>query len=185
METWFKLAAALSLLLALTCPALASDTPAKPDACSASEYHQFDFWIGDWDVFDMDKPDEVVARARVEPILNGCVLLEDYQQNDGLRGQSFNHYDASRKTWHESWVTNRGTMLLFDGSMESGAMVLNGVSRKDGQDSLIRDTWKLTNDIVRETAVKSTDGGKTWRTLFDMGFRRHKESAALSGDPKP
>ena len=47
----------------------------KSDSYVAPEYRQFDFWIGDWDVFDVDSPTTRVARIRVDRILDGCVLL--------------------------------------------------------------------------------------------------------------
>ena len=35
----------------------AANTPAKDTApCAAAEYRDFDFWIGDWDVFDVSDP---------------------------------------------------------------------------------------------------------------------------------
>jgi hypothetical protein len=86
-----------------------------PNACSAPEYHQFDFWIGDWDVFEI-KGSAPVARVQVGRILGGCVLREDYQDTGGLQGQSFSIYDASRKVWHQSWVTNRGQLLVIEGN---------------------------------------------------------------------
>lgn len=70
--------------------------PPKPAPCAAPEYHQFDFWVGDSDAFALDKPNTVIARNHVSRILDGCVLLEDYAQNDGHHGQSFNIYDATR-----------------------------------------------------------------------------------------
>jgi len=153
-----------------------SNASANPSFCSAAEYKQFDFWLGDWDVYDVDAPDKVVARGRVDRILDGCVLQEDYQQNDGLRGRSFNHYDSSRKVWHENWVTNRGTMLSFEGAMQSGEMIMNAAYHRDGKEVLVRDTWKPVDGGVRETAVRSSDGGKTWETMFDMIFRPHKQT---------
>ena len=171
------------VILGLTHAGLAADTPAKPAYCSSPEYRQFDFWIGDWDAYDMDEPDKVQARAHVESTLNGCVLFEDYQQIDGLHGQSFNLYDASRKLWHESWVTNGGSMMSIEGTFDAGAMEMSGTVHKDGKDILIRDRWTISNGIVRETAVRSTDGGKTWTTLFDMGFRPHKDSASAAPAP--
>jgi hypothetical protein len=62
----------------------------RPASCVAPEYRQFDFWIGDWDAFDFDNPTTKVARTRVDLILDGCVLREDYQGADGHKGQSFN-----------------------------------------------------------------------------------------------
>ncbi len=62
-------------------------------SCAAPAYRQFDFWAGDWDVFDIGSPTKV-AHARVDLILDGCVLREDYQGTDGHQGQSFTIFDA-------------------------------------------------------------------------------------------
>src|SRR5580698_7763202 len=78
---------------------------AKVGACSGAEFRQFDFFVGDWDGFEMDKPEVKVARNRVTRILDGCVVLEDYQGTDGSHGESFSIYDVKRKVWHQSWVT--------------------------------------------------------------------------------
>jgi len=151
------------------------------DACAAPEYHQFDFWIGDWDAFDLDKPDVTVARNRVHIILGGCVLLEDYLGADGHEGQSFSIYDASRKVWHQSWVTNRGQLLVIEGKMEGDEMVLSGADKDaNGHDRLVRGIWKPVPGGVRETAVRSSDGGKTWQPWFDMMFRPHAADASDS-----
>ncbi len=145
----------------------------KPASCVAPEYRQFDFWIGDWDAFDFDNPTTRVARTRVDLILDGCVLREDYQGADGHKGQSFNIFDASRKVWHQSWVTNRGQLLVIEGNFEAGAMALTGVDHQASGQPLVRGTWKPVNGGVRESAVKSIDGGKTWKPWFDLVFRPH------------
>jgi hypothetical protein len=56
-----------------------SQSPIKPSPCAGPEYRVFDFWVGDWDAFDVGNP-APVARVRVDRILDGCVLREDYQQ---------------------------------------------------------------------------------------------------------
>jgi hypothetical protein len=70
--------------------------------CSAPEYHEFDFWLGDWDSFDIADSTKN-ARVRIDRILDGCVLHEDYQSVDGHKGESFSIYDALRQVWHQSW----------------------------------------------------------------------------------
>jgi hypothetical protein len=144
--------------------------PASPGYCAGPAYHQFDFWAGDWDAFDVGSPVQV-ARARVDRILDGCVLHEDYRGSDGHHGESFTIYDASRKVWHQSWVTNRGELLVIEGTMEDDSMVLSGMDHAKG--ALVRGEWKPENGNVRETAATSTDGGKTWKPWFDLVFRRH------------
>jgi ketosteroid isomerase-like protein len=146
---------------------------AKPAFCSGPEYRQFDFWIGDWDVLETGKW-EVVAQTRVDRILDGCVLREDYESTNGLKGQSFSLYDASKRIWHQSWATNKGQLLSIEGRLEDGEMVLSGTERTaDGAERLVRGTWKPINRGVRETAVTSLDAGKTWQSWFDLVFRPH------------
>ena len=152
-------------------PARRIASPAAP-ACSAPEYRQFDFWIGDWDAFEAGEK-AAEARVRVTRILGGCVLLEDYEQPGGAKGESFSIYDASRKVWHQTWVTNRGKLLVIEGKFDAGTMVLSGVDHARG-DTLVRGVWKPMAGGVRETAVLSTDGGKSWKPWFDLYFHPHK-----------
>jgi hypothetical protein len=166
----FSIAVLMFCCLSLASPHLR----AQASACTAPEYRQFDFWVGDWDTYDADAPSKVVARNRVELILDRCVIHEIYDGFNGSHGESFSIYDSARHLWHQSWVTNRGQLLLLDGRMESGAMMLQGIDRsqKEGE-RLIRGIWKPVTDGVRETAEVSRDQGKTWQPLFDIIFRPH------------
>lgn len=149
--------------------------PATAQPCASTVYHEFNFFVGYWDTYDVDAPGKVVARNNVNLILNGCVVHEDYLQKDGLHGQSYSIYDAARKAWHQSWVTNRGELLLLDGGMESGRMILTGKQiAKDGKPSFLRVVWYQQGDGVRETATRSIDSGKTWKPMFDILFKPHK-----------
>jgi len=152
----------------------AAETSSKPANCAAPEYRQFDFWSGNWDAFDVDNPTTKVARTQVDLILDRCVLRENYEGADGHKGQSFSIYDASRKVWHQSWVTNRGELLVLEGKFEAGEMVLSGVDHGRVGQPLVRGIWKPVEGGVRETAETSIDGGKTWTPWFDLVFRAHK-----------
>lgn len=146
-------------------------------SCTAAEYRQFDFFAGDWDTYDVGDSAKIVARNRVTPMAGGCALREVYEQGDGLVGESFSTYDTGRRVWHQSWVTNRGQLLLLDGGLVHGRMVLTGTDRsEDGAPSLLRGTWSQQGANVRETAERSNDGGKTWKPLFDIVFRPHDEA---------
>src|ERR1700687_4448687 len=68
---------------------LAAEPAPSARWCVAAAYRQFDFWVGDWDVFDVGSS-LPVAHARIDPILDGCVLREDYQGSDGHKGQFHN-----------------------------------------------------------------------------------------------
>lgn len=165
--------------------AWSADSP-KTAPCADSQHHQFDFWIGDWDVFDTDNPAKLVARVRVDRILDGCVLREDYQDTEGHKGQSFSIYDAARKSWHQSWVTNRGQVLQLDGGLQAGDMALSATElTTDGKEKQIRGVWKPVADGVRETAVTSLDGGKHWEAWFDLMFRPHSAAnTSITEDQK-
>jgi len=164
-------ASAFVLLAAASSPVLAA---APSGHCAAPVYRQFDFFAGDWDTYDLAVPGKIVARNAVEVILDGCVIHEDYRQDDGLHGESYSLYDAARKVWQQSWVTNRGELLLMDGGMQGDRMVFTGTQKKrDGKPSLLRGVWYRQGDDVRETATRSLDGGRTWQPVFDIVFKPH------------
>jgi ketosteroid isomerase-like protein len=177
----FLITVSYSLLAIGICHAFASDASTAP--CAASSYHNFDFWVGDWDVFDVDSPAKV-AHARIDSILGGCVLREDYQATSGQEGQSFTIYDDTREVWHQTWVTSRGALLQIEGKFENGQIALSGRNQKG---EMVRGEWKPVNGEVREIAAKSTDGGQTWAPWFDIVFRRAHEAdskpAGATSDP--
>ena len=160
----------------ITCliPSLATAAEGHPISrdCATPEHRQLDFWIGDWDTFESDTPGgPSIARARVEPVAEGCAIRERYEQNDGLIGESILSYDPVRKHWQQTWVTNRGALMVIVGNFKDGELVLQGdVHLKDGTSVLQRITWKTQGMGVRESAVLSRDGGKTWKPAFDVLF---------------
>jgi hypothetical protein len=142
--------------------------------CGSAPFRQFDFFAGYWDTYDAGSPSTVVARNKVTSILDGCVIREDYRQNDGMHGESLSIYDTARDQWHQTWVTNRGKLLQLDGHLTGDSMILTGTeTAPDGTSSLLRGSWRPDAGAVRETAERSTDGGKTWKLVFDIVFRPH------------
>ena len=175
--------AASALLLAHVTSSWCEDHPAAANVqsampCANATYRQFDFWIGDWDVFDVQRPAVVVAHAHVELILNGCVLHELYQGIEGHKGESFTIYDVTRDTWHQSWVNDHGYLLTIEGRLRGSAMILEGTDHlPNGKPRQVRVEWRPEDRGVREVAVRSTDGGVTWVPWFDILFLPHKPTA--------
>jgi hypothetical protein len=159
------------VLCLVSSPAAASPAPAP---CTAPEYGQFDFWIGDWDVSDIGEA-KPSMRIQVEKILDGCALKESYEDVNGMVGQSLNVHDASRKLWHQTWVTNRGQLLVLEGGMEGGRMVLRATETTKSGPVQWRAFWIPQGREVRETAETSSDGGRTWKPKFDIVFRKHRQ----------
>jgi hypothetical protein len=164
----------LLMLLAVTVVPVAAAAPAP---CAAAAYRQLDFWVGDWDVFDVDADAAPAARVHVTRVLDGCVIHELYEAtaSDGLRGESFSIFDRSRGLWHQTWVTNRGRLLQIEGAQQDGRLVLQGdYVAEDGRHTSLRGEWWQEKGTVRERAETSTDGGRTWQPAFDLVFRAHR-----------
>lgn len=135
--------------------------------CTDSDYSHFDFWIGTWKVTD---PDGVYQGSnRVEKILGGCVVKESWTGAKGMTGQSFNIYAHGRGGWHQTWVDSNGTLLLLDGGLEDGRMVLRGETpAKDGDGTVQHEiSWQpMGSGQVRQVWRVSRDDGDSWSEAF-------------------
>jgi hypothetical protein len=147
---------------------------AKP-ACAAPEYHQFDFWVGDWTV--TDSHGGVAGTNRIERILDGCVLQEHWVGSKGGRGTSLNMWDAADGSWHQVWMDVSGGMLQLKGRLEGSAMVMSGEHPTPGGAggvTLERITWTpQSGGKVRQLWESSRDGGTTWTIQFDGTYVRN------------
>jgi hypothetical protein len=141
--------------------------------------HDFDFWIGEWDVFGpLGKQAGVNRITRMFEAVDSGMLHEHWHGAGGVEGRSINAYDASRGCWHQTWMDSTGGVLLLDGGLRDGAMVLEGWG-PGGDDDLDRvDRQRITwtrNDEgaeVRQLWETSSDDGKTWTVAFDGRYRR-------------
>ena len=146
-----------------------AQTTATP--CSAAEHRAFDFWLGEWQVHTPDG--KLAGHNRIDSEYGGCVLHERYDTPHGYSGESFNIYDAGRKLWHQSWVDSTGTLLLLEGGIHAGSMVLEG--QTTGPDALItrhRITWTPNADGSVRQFWESTDASGAWTTAFDGRYTR-------------
>lgn len=142
--------------------------------CAGAEYRQFDFWLGEWDVFN--PAGQKIGRNVITSTNDGCVVYEDWRDARGGTGNSFNFYESKTKRWHQFWVASTGnstplsaapdgTPMPMSGGLVNGAMVLQSPA---GVKPLNRWTWsKVEGGKLRQHAEQSDDGGATWRTVFD------------------
>ena len=153
--------------------ALAAAQP--PPGCPASriEHHQFDFWIGDWDV--RDRAGALQGRSHIEAIVDGCGIAERWQGAKGGNGVSYNAWDPASKKWHQFWIGNGGNVLYLEGGVENGHMTMIGTQvQSDGKPTLQRIAWTAQADgSVVQVWDQSTDAGKTWAVSFEGIYRRH------------
>jgi hypothetical protein len=159
-------------------PAATPDVAAP--ACAAPEFRQFDFWVGEWTVVVRDT--QVAGVNRITPILGGCALHEEWRGAQGGRGESFNIFDRATGKWHQTWISNNGVMLLLEGGMVDGRMVLAGkrpMPQKPGGIRLDRISWApLERGDVRQLWEVSDNEGVTWRTVFDGRYAKRPASQA-------
>jgi hypothetical protein len=144
---------------------------ASAGACDASEHRQFDFWLGEWNVHT---PDGKLAGVNsIKREYDSCVLHERYSTPRGYSGESLNMYDAGRKVWHQTWVDTSGALLLLEGGLRAGSMVLEGQSvDTSGLITKHRITWTPNpNGTVRQH-WESTDAKGKWITAFDGTYSR-------------
>jgi hypothetical protein len=128
--------------------------------------HAFDFWLGEWDVYDPDG--EHVGRNSITSPYTTGALAEHWRGDGGVEGHSLNAWDPERGCWHQTWIDSTGGVLLLDGGVREGAMVLTGVTA----DAQQRITWTSEDGGVRQLWETSTDDGSTWSVAFDGRYRR-------------
>lgn len=178
--TWRGGALALGLTLAAGLAPGAPRAKAQegaPAPCARPENRQFDFWLGEWDV--RDPKGDPVGRNSITSILRGCVIRESWQGKGGMNGTSLNAYDAGRGLWHQTWVDDKGGVLVLEGRFTAGRMVLEGTKASAAGKSQERITWeKQSGDRVRQLWESSTDAGKTWKTVFDGAYLRRGKSGS-------
>ncbi len=147
------------------CPAISSA------ACDAGEHRQFDFWLGEWNVHTPDG--KLAGTNSITREYDGCVLHERYLTGRGYSGESLNIYDAARKRWHQTWVDTSGTLLLLEGGLRDGSMVLEGqTTGADGVATRHRISWTPNPDgsVRQHWETAAADG--EWQTAFDGIYTR-------------
>jgi hypothetical protein len=112
---------------------------------------------------------------RIEKILDGCVVEENWSGVRGLRGKSFNLYTTEDRRWHQTWVDSQGQQLRLSGGLRDGRMVLEGqATQRDGKTVAHRITWERLGDgRIRQHWQTSQDGGAAWSDAF-LGFYQRK-----------
>jgi hypothetical protein len=161
----------LPRVLAAAAPLVLACTGALGAACDAPAHRAFDFWLGEWEV---RTPDGKLAGVnRIEREYGGCVLHERYTTGGAYSGESLNVYDAPRQVWHQTWVDSAGMLLLLEGGLREGRMVLEGQTLgQDGRATRHRITWTPGTDGSVRQFWESTDAAGRWVTAFDGRYTR-------------
>jgi hypothetical protein len=166
-----RAALALGIVFTLSTGGAAQAPPVQD--CSAAEYREFDFWIGDWTVTVAGKP---AGTNLIESAMKGCALVEHWTSARGGHGTSLNFYDRRTKQWSQAWMDEGGNALHLRGGIVDGRMVLASAPRDTGKGiDVQRITWSKNADgTVRQVWESSIDGGKSWTVAFDGTYSARK-----------
>ncbi len=166
----------LFLFASFTTIQLAAQKP-----CSAPAYRQFDFWIGEWDVYG--KTGAKAGDSKISLILDSCIILEEWTSagsNQGVRyaGKSFNTWNRNTKQWQQTWVDNTGGSTEYlEGKYDDQKIIFQTKPFSFSKDTIaVRKLtfFNLTPDKVRQFAEITKDNGVTWQTEYDLEYRRKK-----------
>ena len=151
---------------------LVGDPKFKELETRANVYRQFDFWVGNWDVFGRNG--QKVGTNVVTLSQKGMLITENWTNNQGQTGTSMNFFDPALKKWNQIWVDPGGNVIRYVGGWINGAMAFSGVSvSQAGQQKQARMTFTPNADgTVRQFIQHSTDSGKTWTVYFDGTYKK-------------
>ena len=156
---------------------MSSGAMAQPQApaCTDDIYRAFDFWLGEWEVFDING--DKAGDNRITSQENGCLLLEEWTSAQGVTGQSYNFYDTGLEKWRQVWVSVHGSIDYSGDLNEDGAMVLEGESAyRTGVVAPFRGTWTLQEDgSVRQHFEQYDAEKEEWVDAF-IGIYRKKDA---------
>jgi len=168
--TLLFLAAAAAAQAGSAGPAAAAQTPSAVAACANPGYHQLDFWVGKWDVFN--PKGKMVAHSLIEQVY-GCGIRENWMPFSNQPGGSLSVYVPGEKHWEQFWIDSSGSRAFFTGGWDGKAMVITG---KWGGPLVRMSYSKNADGSVRQFGEQSTDDGKTWASSFDFTYRPAKGS---------
>ena len=149
----------------------------QTNPCTIEEAHQFDFWLGDWDVYHTTA-DTIIGHNLITSIANGCALLENWSSAGGFTGSSINKYDFSTKMWEQMWVDVSGTTLHIKGTYKDSKMILENEQPARGGNGIVKNKITYYNNsdgTLRQHWEFSNDQGKTWQSAFDGMYRKVKK----------
>ncbi len=150
------------ILCILTIPSMVLAQSNCP--CCSEAYAQFDFWEGDWIVYDT--LGTAVGENNILKLENNCILNENWTGKSGSTGKSYNYYDRTDKSWNQVWVDNSGFSLVLKGGLVDQSMVLtsaliktdtsayfNRIIWTPGTEGEVTQTWEVLNEQSEVQAI--------------------------------
>jgi hypothetical protein len=137
------------------------------------ESRALDFWLGEWKIGVPNENEDATSKVSLE--LGDCVVVERWAGGDGHVGENIFGYSADDKSWHGMFADSVGHVHVFlNGRVHSDSAEFTGPSRGPNGETLqnritIR---RIGPGHIQQMWAKSSDGGKTWTTVFQGEYTR-------------
>jgi len=159
------------ILVLLTGFASYSQNNQKP--CTAAEASQFDFWVGNWDLYSADT---LTGTNTIYKVMDGCAVQENFESNKtGYSGKSWSMYDPKQKRWEQTWIDNQGSFIYLTGSFENNSMTLTTMPKKikNGKEVVYRMRYhNISKDSFDWDWESTSDNGTTWVSGWHIHYKR-------------
>ena len=168
----------LAALLAggATTSVMAQSTQQPP--CVGAEFHQLDFWLGDWDARWDASPGQPAGqgRNRITRDFDNCVIHEHFDggpSTGNMHGESWSIYHAPAQRWRQTWVDNQGGYFALSGGMEqTGKFVLVSYSLQDNTPRQRMVFEDITPTSFTWRWQRTSDNGATWADSWVIHYTR-------------
>lgn len=146
-----------------------------PPPCSDPIHDDFDFWVGEWDVYGPQG--KLAGTNSITKEEYGCLLIERWAGAGGTTGQSYNFVDLETGKWRQMWVS-AGTTIDYSGGLnDNGQMILEGTigygAGKPGNGAKFRGTWTPNADGTVTQYFQQFDEAKgEWTDWFTGAYKR-------------
>lgn len=170
MKIFATFATAAVLSAAFVLPAGAQNQTPPPPFCENNPgFDDFNFWVGEWNVYSNDEDRTFQGTNSVTKHYNNCLIIEDWHGAQGGDGMSINYYNPVTGEWRQVWVANGYSVDYTGGLNDDGAMVLEGTiyGYRPNKGTPFRGIWTAQDDgsVVQHFDIMGQDGN--WTVWFE------------------
>ena len=142
----------------------------------------FDFWVGKW-ALTWDEGNGGVGKAtnNIVKILDDKVIQENFEilegAQKGFKGTSISVYNPKTQSWHQAWADSQGSYFDFVGEIEGDKKIFKTrMVEKDGKKIIRRMVFHdIRQDGMTWDWESSDDGGKSWKLLWHINYKKVNE----------
>jgi len=152
------------------CEEPAAGNPPKPVCESNQRFDDFDFWLGEWNVYSNDDARQFQGANSITKHHKNCLVMENWTSAQGGTGSSMNYYDPVEDRWRQLWVAGGYSIDYTGGLDDSGQMVLQGSINyyQSGKSQPFRGAWTPNPDgTVRQFFEQQDPQTHEWSVWFD------------------